>query len=408
MRLAILAEDLTAADCALPAMRLGARTTVRLSAPARKTVDDCDVVAWDLDIGRRPRAGAGARIARAARQLDADDTLYLNIGSVPPRNVGCAVDAALAGSGRSVAIFAPALPSLGRVTANGRQHGPTWPASGIDLTGRLRATSRAHVVSVRAAALQNGAFPRARGSQPAVILACDAATDEDLEHIVAAGARLGEPAVWVGSTALAAPLTASVLGATTAPPPTSPRRNGPVLVVVGSMARSIEAQLSTLRSVLRVVPVEVDSLALAGGGPRTRRVIGEAAAAVARALAVGADAALFARGSQLAMTALCERIADGLAAVARSALDRERAGGLVVTGAQTARAVCDALGIAGIELVGEIEPGVPLGRTAGGQLDIVARAGTFSGRLSLARALAAFEPHSPDLNGADRAITPPD
>lgn len=56
----------------------------------------------------------------------------------------------------------------------------------------------------------------------------------------------------------------------------------------------------------------------------------------------------------------------------------------------TARAVCDALGIARIELVGEIEPGVPLGRTADGQLDVVARAGTFGDRLSLVRALAAF------------------
>jgi uncharacterized protein YgbK (DUF1537 family) len=392
VRLAILADDLTAAaDCALPAMRLGARTTVRLTAPVRETLDDCDVVAWDLDIGRLARASATARIACAARRLDAEDTLYLNVSSAPPRDVGWAVDAALAGSGRSVAIFAPALPSLGRVTADGRQHAPTWPAGGIDLVGRLRATSRAHVVPVRAAALGNGALPRARGSQRSVILACDATTDEDLEHIVASGAHLGEPAVWVGSTALAATLTASVLGAPTAPPPTRPRRNGPVLVVVGSMARSIEAQLSALRSVLRVAPVEVDSLALAGGSPRTQRVIDDAAAAVARALAVGADAALFARGSEPAATALCARIADGLAAVARGALDRAGAGGLVVTGAQTARAVCDALGIAGIELVGEIEPGVPLGRTAGGQLDVVARAGTFGDRLSLVRALAAFE-----------------
>jgi uncharacterized protein YgbK (DUF1537 family) len=395
VRLAILADDLTAAtDCALPALRLGARATVRLTGPARGPLDDCDVVAWDLDIGRLARAGAAARIARAARQVDAGDTLYLNVASAPPRNVGRAVDAALAGSGRSVAIFAPALPALGRVTADGRQHAPTWPPGGIDLVGRLRATSRAHVVPVRAAALSNGGLPRARGSQPSVILACDATSDEDLEDIVASGARLPEPAVWVGSTALAAPLTASALGAPTPPPPTGPRRNGPVLVVVGSMARSIEAQLSALRSVLRVAPVEVDSLALAGGGPRTRRVIDHAAAAVARALAVGADAALFARGSDPAVTALCARTADGLAAVARRALDRAQAGGLVVTGAQTARAVCDALGIAGIELVGEIEPGVPLGRTAGGKLDVVARAGTFGDRLSLVRTLAAFGPEA--------------
>jgi uncharacterized protein YgbK (DUF1537 family) len=165
VRLTILADDLAAAaDCALPAMRLGARTAVRLTGPAREPLDDCDVVAWDLDIGRLARAGAAARIARAAGQLDAGDTLYLNVTSAPPRNVGCAVDPALASSGRSVAIVAPALPALGRVTADGRQHAPAWPADGIDLVGRLRATSRAHLVPVRAAALGNGASPARAGA----------------------------------------------------------------------------------------------------------------------------------------------------------------------------------------------------------------------------------------------------
>jgi D-threonate/D-erythronate kinase len=71
----------------------------------------------------------------------------------------------------------------------------------------------------------------------------------------------------------------------------------------------------------------------------------------------------------------------------------------VLTGGQTTRAVCEALAIADVELVGEIEPGVPLGRSLGAPrdgalsapLDVIARAGTFSDRLSLVRALAAFQ-----------------
>jgi Sugar-binding N-terminal domain len=188
MRLAILADDLTAAaDCALPAMRLGARTTVRLTGPDRAPLDDWDVVAWDLDTCRLATPDAAARIGRAARDLCAGDTLYLNVESAPRRRVGSAVDAALAGSGRRIAVFAPAVPALGRITADGRQHSPNWPAGGIDLIGRLRATSRAQVVPIRLAALHTRDSP-ARGSQPSVILACDAATDDDLERIVASGA----------------------------------------------------------------------------------------------------------------------------------------------------------------------------------------------------------------------------
>jgi uncharacterized protein YgbK (DUF1537 family) len=59
----------------------------------------------------------------------------------------------------------------------------------------------------------------------------------------------------------------------------------------------------------------------------------------------------------------------------------------VVTGGQTARAVCDALAIARIDLVGEIEPDVALGRAVGTPLDVVAKAGSFGDRLSLVRAL---------------------
>jgi uncharacterized protein YgbK (DUF1537 family) len=270
---------------------------------------------------------------------------------------------------------------------------------GIDLVGRLRATSRAHVVPVPRAALQDGGFARARGNRRPVILVCDATTDEDLARIVASGALLDEPALWVGSSALAAPLTAAALGSPGTPPPKRPRRRGPVLVVVGSIARPIEARLSALRSVLRLAPVEVDPRALACGGARAELLIEEGAAAVTRALAAGADTALFARPSEPALNGLFGHIAEGLAAVATRALGRVRAGGLVLTGGQTARAVCDALGIAGIELVGEVERGLALGRAVGGSgegqglagLELVASAGTFGKRVSLVRALAAFE-----------------
>ena len=367
-RLVILADDLTAAaSCALPGLRLGAGATVRLTGADRHPLDGPGVVAWDLDTRELAGAGAAARIRSAGGHLSSGDTLYLNVGSRPRRHVGSAVDAALAGSGRRVAIVAT--------------------AAGADVVGRLRATSRARVVPVGLAALYNGGLAHAVDSRSPVILACDATTDGDLEPFVAAGARLGEPAVWVGSAALAAPLSASVLGSPAKATPAHQRCVGPVLIILGSLPRATEVDLSALRSVLRVVPVEVDALALAHGGVRAGLVIDQAATAVARALRVGADTALFAGGSAPTLGGLPARIAAGLAGVARRALGDVRAGGVVLTGGHTARAVCDALEIARIDLVGEIEPGVALGRAVDSALDVVAKAGTFGDRLSLARAL---------------------
>jgi D-threonate/D-erythronate kinase len=367
-RLAILADDLTAAaSCALPGLRLGARATVRLAGADRHPLHGPDVVAWDLDTRGLAGAGAACRIRSTAEHQSVGDTLYLNVGSRPRRHVGSAVDAALTGSGRRVAIVAA--------------------AAGTDVVARLRATSRAQVVPISVAALHNGGLTHALQSRSPVILACDATTDGDLEQIVAAGARLGEPAVWVGSAALAAPLSASVLGSPATATPAHQRCTGPVLIVLGSLPRPIEVHLSALRSVLRVVPVEVDALALAHGGARAGRAIDDAATAVVRALRVGADTALFAGGSAPKLGGLSARIAAGLAGVARRALCDARAGRVVLTGGHTARAVCDALAIARIDLVGEIEPGVALGRAVDTALDVVAKAGTFGDRLSLVRAL---------------------
>jgi uncharacterized protein YgbK (DUF1537 family) len=387
-RLTILADDLTAAaSCALPGLRLGARATVRLTGADPHPLGGPDVVAWDLDTRELAGAGAAARIRSAAGHPSTGDTLYLNVGSRPRRHVGSAVDAALTGSGRRVAIVATAGP---------------------DVVRRLRATSRARVVAVGLAALHNGGLAHALDSQSPVILACDATTDEDLEQIVAAGARVDERLVWVGSAALAAPLSASVLGspatATARPTPAQQRCAGPVLIVLGSLPRPIEVHLSTLRSALRVVPVEVDALALAHGGARAGRVIDDTATAVVRALRVGADTALFAGGSAPTLGGLSARLAAGLAGVVRKALCDARAGGIVLTGGHTARAVCDALAIARIDLVGEVEPDVALGRAVDTAFDVVAKAGTFGDRLSLVRALGRGAASSPP----DRVIAAAD
>jgi len=66
-------------------------------------------------------------------------------------------------------------------------------------------------------------------------------------------------------------------------------------------------------------------------------------------------------------------------------------GGLLCTGGETARAVLDAAGAAGLRLLGEAEPGVPLG-TAVGWRDrpVVTKAGAFGTERTLVRCRAAL------------------
>jgi uncharacterized protein YgbK (DUF1537 family) len=51
---------------------------------------------------------------------------------------------------------------------------------------------------------------------------------------------------------------------------------------------------------------------------------------------------------------------------------------MILTGGDTARAVCDHLGARGILVIQEVEPGIPLARTVGShEIPIVTKAGGF-------------------------------
>jgi len=71
-------------------------------------------------------------------------------------------------------------------------------------------------------------------------------------------------------------------------------------------------------------------------------------------------------------------IVNGLAEVLCSLADAVRA--LVVTGGETACALLSRLGVGGIRLLEEVEPGVPLGITTGAvSLAVITKAGAFGG-----------------------------
>src|SRR5690606_22616428 len=81
--------------------------------------------------------------------------------------------------------------------------------------------------------------------------------------------------------------------------------------------------------------------------------------AIAAALAAGRHAVLSVGEGETDLS-LSLAVARGLARLAAPVA--RHAGGLVLTGGDTARAVLDALGAAAIEVLGEVEPGVPIAR----------------------------------------------
>jgi 4-hydroxythreonine-4-phosphate dehydrogenase len=154
-----------------------------------------------------------------------------------------------------------------------------------------------------------------------------------------------------------------------------------VLVVAGTLAAANRAQVSRVAAD-GAVPVIVPIEQLSGRGS-VPACIGE----IEDHLRTGADVVVTIARQQHTTTAPDATLVDRLGRMLRSC--SSLIGGVVATGGDTAAALLRHWGISGLRLVGEVEPGVPIGLAAGPRPLIVAlKAGGFGrdGTLAAARA----------------------
>jgi uncharacterized protein YgbK (DUF1537 family) len=164
--------------------------------------------------------------------------------------------------------------------------------------------------------------------------------------------------------------------------PALPARSGGVLLVVGSLAEAARLQAEEV----------------ARGGAARRISVSSAALLAGPSAWAGASdglCGLLGRGQDVLLEVAAEDRPDlgrGPELAARLAQLVEPAfpalGGLAATGGETAKALLERVGVHGIALLDEVEPGVPLGLTLGGRsLPVVTKAGGFGGPGTLLRCL---------------------
>ncbi|MFD0466128.1 four-carbon acid sugar kinase family protein [Microvirga aerilata] len=302
-----------------------------------------------------------------------------------------------------LAIVAPAFPEAGRATIDGhvfvngtpledtevwKQAGLTGPADLRMLLTQagLKVELASHEqVALGSEALQTKLLNWLDAGCSAVV--CDAQTEVDLLTVAAATLALPEKPLWVGSAGLMRALVRAGEAKTTSlSPPTRDGVEKPVLVVVGSASGASHMQFDALAQAADVSCLVIPSsnLRLDTGPSQVRADI----QVLIDALACGSDAAVmignkeidFSEGPQLA-TALADLIAPYLSQV----------GGLVVTGGETARAILVKAGISGLRMLGEIEPGVPVGLSIGEiAIPVITKAGAFGDSTTLIRCHAAL------------------
>lgn len=424
MRLGVIADDLTGAnDTGVQFARRGARTLVPLDwhdlgSLARRA----DVLVLNTNSRAvAPRVAAQrARVAAEALRRAGVEAVYKKIDSTFRGNVGQELDAILEVFPSPLAILTPAFPPAGRAVRDGTLlvggvpvhrtsigRDPVTPVRESHLPTLLAQQVRRPVYGLRLAWLR-GISPRAprllrewRTGPPGIVLA-DAATPQDLDRLARLAVREELFGVAAGSAGLAAALGA-VLSWPRRPRRAKPDGRAPVLLVVGSPNPTSLAQVAWIEKDSRVTVIRATLADVVADGDRYRRELDRVVKKARTEIGAGRDTVLTLAQRQAtasgrrrplrptASRAISEFLGHATRLVARDACP----GGLLLCGGDIAIAACSALGASGIELQGEVEPGVPWGCLVGGDLADLAsitKAGGFGRTDAFARAIRFLRP----------------
>jgi uncharacterized protein YgbK (DUF1537 family) len=236
----------------------------------------------------------------------------------------------------------------------------------------------------------------------------DAAEDEDMEKI-ASLYDSGKKILWVGSAGLADCLPKKLrLPVQERAPFSLPATNKSVLLVAGSVSKVTREQVAEYIQQANVTAVELNPQLAVAEKKTWELEAKRCQTEILHALSQGQDVAFYSGASQEQIAAairaghengldssqVSNRIADALGAVAASIVDSNQnlLQGFILTGGDTAKAVCKHLGVSGLQLLKEMEPGVPVSRLVGSNgLLAVTKAGAFGTKKTLVNALRALK-----------------
>ncbi len=385
-----VADDFTGAtDLANTLVRGGMRTVQLIDVPPPDLPPpDADAVVVALKSRTIPASDAVAQSLAALdwlRRAGARQAMFKycsTFDSTEAGNIGPVADALLDAVGGDFTIFCPAFPENGRTIFNGylfvgdgllsesgMRHHPLTPMTDPSLVRVLARQTPHRVGLVRFADVRRGpeairaAFAglRAQGVRHAIV---DAVGDEDLRAIGAAmadlplitggsGIALGVPDNFRHAGLLPGGVAADAL----------PAVGGPVAVLSGSCSTATLGQVEAMRAAGRPV-FEIDPLAPMTGGDQAAAALDWAMQRLAGGGPVLISASAPPERVRVAQERLGREQAGTLVEAVLAAVAvglRQRAGvrRFVVAGGETSGAVVKSLGVTGLRIGSQIDPGVP-------------------------------------------------
>lgn len=396
-RWAIIADDLTGAlDTALQFHKVGLKTIVSSRPnvwPVDNQVTAITTETRHIDAGR---AAARVRASAHARLLEAPSPIYKKTDSLLRGNVAVELRALLDSLNVATLVFSPAFPSGGRTTVDGVHkingipvadaepgHDPVTPVRESHIPSLLRTNTNISASTVPLSVIRAGpnaiatAFETHRTSGTEILVP-DVETDNDLKAIVTAMEATNLTAVSAGSAGLAEHLAQQCALTPLRPPRLA--QSSFVAAIVGTPNRHTRTQVERVVAIAKTRLVHVHSMsALVHALAEAKSAWKSNHGVIFDATASGPSPDCGQRKEQLqVIRAMCFALASDISGL-----------GLILTGGDTARVALEGLGVEAIEIVDEIEWGVPVGHTYGSSkltIPIVTKGGTMGSTNALVAA----------------------
>jgi uncharacterized protein YgbK (DUF1537 family) len=339
-------------------------------------------------------ATAQQRAAEAAERFHRK-LIFKKIDSTMRGHIRPEIESVLRVTGMEKAVVCPAVIEAGRRIRDGKlwiddvllhesdfAHDPCWPAVTSNMDSLLGLTATHFDLNI----IKAGANVLAKSisSAPSRMVTVDACDNSDLAEISRAIIKgnylpcgaLGLAHVWARQLVGAERIEAE---------PTLRSSTAPVLIVAGSRHPKTHAQIHRVALERGLAIIEV---AVAMNETADKQWL-----AVVEVLSEGRSAIIRAPLAEIKDTSERHALEVALGELTLRVCQGFEIAGLVLTGGETASAVCQALDTAAVRILGELQVGIPWGKLVGGVasgLPVVTKAGGFGTTDSLIKAVDAF------------------
>lgn len=419
-KIGMIADDLTGAnDAGVQLAKKGLSSTVVFDYRSNHVQTNSDVLIVDTDSRAKSEAEAYEAVSKAAALLlqRGYGHIYKKVDSTLRGNIAVELAALEQVYQPDLVVFAPAFPKMNRQTIHGHHYvngtlitetefgkDPKTPVAESYIPALLQEQIQSGIILIDLPLLQGSCDHMLEFIIEALEngnkwFVCDGKTEADLEKIAEVFVQLRKRIVWAGSAGLSEYLTGTLKLHPVQDHQEEHRQMDKTLLVSGSLSEVTKNQLVMVEKMTKAHFIEVNPLELINESFQLDHLIKDFKVHEHKehfVLYVASSehnrTAARAVGQSLGLTEteVSEAISKGLGAIAKNLLNKFTSlNGLVLTGGDTAKAVCSQLGIAEMQLYSEVEPGLPFGKLRGekAQYWAITKAGGFGNEHSLVNAL---------------------